>query len=338
VRQESAPRGDGEKTIEELVVENLALVGHLARDASARLPRHLDTDDLIGAGALALVQSAHAFEPSLGVPFARFASTRVRGAMIDQMRQRDWATRSLRTRAKALDSLAEELTATLHRVPTDTELAAGSGLSEAEVRHVHHGAQTASLLSLTPLIDTGEGNPGPLQDGSLIPEEALIAAERSGYLRDAIAELPERSRFVVSGYYLGHRPLHDLATELGITPSRASQLRSEGLDLLREALSHLLEERSQNTASPHPDLPPTAPGPRTRRREAYVEAVERRSNPRTRANVQAYLDGTGLVPAQRHPTGATGTPQQSPRPDDRNGEPVHGRTGLGPEPRRTPWV
>ncbi|MDQ1293672.1 MAG: polymerase sigma factor FliA [Actinomycetota bacterium] len=258
------------------------------------------------------------------------------------MRQRDWATRSLRTRAKALDALVEELTGTLHRAPTDTELAAASGLSEAEVRHVHHGAQTASLLSLNPLIEAGEGNTGPLQDGSLIPEEALIAAERSGYLRDAIAELPERSRFVVSGYYLEHRPLHDLATELGITPSRASQLRSEGLDLLREALDHLLGEHPHTTApqntDQNPGQNPAGPGPRTRRREAYVEAVERRSSTRTRANVQAYLDGTGLVPAQRHPTGATGTPQQSPRPTDRNGEPVHGRTGLGPEPRRTPWV
>jgi len=269
--------------------------------------------------------------------------------MIDQMRQRDWATRSLRTRAKALAVLAEELTATLHRGPTDAELAAASGLSEAEVRHVHHGAQTASLLSLDPLVEAGEGSTGALQDGSLVPEEALIAAERVGYLRDAIAELPERSRYVVSGYYLDHRPLHDLATELGVTPSRASQLRSEGLELLREAMDRFLGEGNDR---PDPGGPDPAgqgsawqgapgQGARSRRRDAYVDAVERRSTSRTRANVQAYLDGAGLVPAQparHHPTGATGSPQQTRRPTDRNREPVHGRTGQGPEPRRTPWV
>ena len=77
--------------VEALVRENVGLVGHLAREAAARLPRHLDSDDLVGAGSLALVQAARSFDPSLGVPFARFASTRIRGAMIDHMRQRDWA-------------------------------------------------------------------------------------------------------------------------------------------------------------------------------------------------------------------------------------------------------
>src|SRR4051812_12138591 len=98
-----SPKGTSTATTREnegLVTEHLPLVGHIARETASRMPRHLGTDDLVGAGSLALVQAAHSYDPSLGVPFARFANTRIRGAMIDQMRQRDWASRSLRTRAR----------------------------------------------------------------------------------------------------------------------------------------------------------------------------------------------------------------------------------------------
>ena len=118
---------DSRDAIALLITQHLPLVGHVARETAARLPRHLGTDDLIGAGSLALVQAAHAFDPALGVPFARFANTRVRGAMIDSMRQRDWASRTVRTRSKAIDSASETLTAGLGRRPTATELAAACG-------------------------------------------------------------------------------------------------------------------------------------------------------------------------------------------------------------------
>jgi RNA polymerase sigma factor for flagellar operon FliA len=300
-----------------LVRANLALVGHLAREAAARLPRHLDTDDLQGAGALALVQAAQSFDDTLGVPFARFASTRIRGAMIDQMRQRDWATRSVRSRARALATVSEELTKALHRAPTDPELAAASGMSEQEVRSVLQGTDRASLLSLDPLTADGEGLGAGLVDGSPRPDEALVAAERIGYLRDAIAELPERARHVVTGYYLENRQLTELADELGVTQSRASQLRSEALDLLHEALSRLLTDDSRAgagaSATGDRAAGEAADGVRARRREAYVTAVARRSSVRDRADVQAYLDGAALHAAHQtterrtlgvHPLGA----------------------------------
>jgi RNA polymerase sigma factor FliA len=283
--------------VESLVREHLGLVGHLAREAAARLPRHLDADDLIGAGSLALVQAARAFDPALGVPFARFASTRIRGAMIDHMRQRDWATRSVRSRARSLATAAEELTKALHRAPTDAELAAAAGMSEQEVRDVLQGTDRASLLSLDPLAVGDDGLGAGLEDRTPGPEEALVAAERLGYLRDAIEELPERARRVVTGYYLEDRQLTEIAEELGVTQSRASQLRSEGLDLLKEALQKLLGEGARAGVGAD------AEGVRARRREAYVSAVARRSDVRSRADVQAYLDGAPLrtpaVPQQR---------------------------------------
>jgi RNA polymerase sigma factor for flagellar operon FliA len=282
-------------TVEELVTGHLPLVGHLARETAARLPRHLDTDDLVGAGALALVQAANSFDPSLGVPFARFAATRIRGAMIDQMRQRDWATRSIRSRARALAAVTEQLTSAFNRTPTDAELAAASGLSESEVRSVREGTDRAAVLSLDPLTADDDGLAANLEDSGARPDEALVAAERMGYLRDAIAELPERARFVVTGYYLEHRPLTEIAEELKVTQSRASQLRAEGLDLLRQALTELLDagSRVEQGGTEQPD------GVRARRREAYVAAVAKRSGPRERADVQAYLAGASLAPSGR---------------------------------------
>jgi RNA polymerase sigma factor for flagellar operon FliA len=280
-----------------LITQNLPLVGHLARETAARLPRHLGTDDLIGAGSLALVQAAHAFDPSLGVPFNRFANTRVRGAMIDQMRQRDWATRSLRSRARAIATATEHLTAGLGRAPSDTELASASGLSEAELREVRAGTDRAVVLSLDPVAAEDEGLGAGVVDGAPRPEEALIAAERMGYLRDAIAELPERLRDVVTSYYLQQQPLTEIAERLGVTQSRASQLRSEGLDLLREALQTLWDSTPSGPAQATGD--PGGPGVRARRRDAYVQAVATRSTPARRANVSAYLNGNSLDSAFR---------------------------------------
>jgi len=299
--------------VDALVTTHLALVGHLAREAAARLPRHLDTDDLLGAGALALVQAAHAFDPTLGVPFARFATTRVRGAMIDQMRQRDWATRSVRSRARALAGVTEELTRALQRTPTEAELAAASGMSQAEVSQIVHSTDRASLLSLDPVAGDDDGLGATLTDGGPQPDEALIAAERIGYLRDALAELPERTRRVVVGYYLENSQLTDLATELGVTQSRASQLRAEGLELLHTALSRLLTEESRAaagaSATPH-GRHGEVDGVRARRRDAYVRAVAHRSSVRERADVQAYLDGMAL---RGNPSGVD-APIDSPSP------------------------
>jgi RNA polymerase sigma factor for flagellar operon FliA len=275
--------------VESLVRENLPLVGYIAREAGSRLPRHLDTDDLAGAGALALVQAAHAFDTTLGVPFARFANTRIRGAMIDQMRQRDWATRSVRSRARALATTTETLTVALGRTPADSELAAASGLTQAEIGQVRGGQDRAVLLSLDSVTPDSEGLAATLRDPAPCPEDALVAAERLGYLRAAVAELPLRLRRVVSGYYLEQRPLTELAEELDVTQSRVSQLRAEGLHLLREALSRLLESDARVGSSVPAD---GAAGVRARRQDAYVAAVARRTSMSRRGDVSRYLDVT----------------------------------------------
>ena len=288
-------------SVESLVVENLPLVGHLSREAAARLPRHLDADDLAGAGSLALVQAAQNFDATLGVPFAAFATTRIRGAMIDHMRARDWASRTVRSRARALSEVSEQLTTALSRNPTDPELAAASGLSLADVRQVRQGTDRSIVLSLDPVAADADGLAATLADPAQAPDETLIAAERIGYLRDALAELPERQRNVVTGYYLHQRPLLEIAEELGVTQSRASQLRSEGLDMLRGALDALLGDNAKAGPGALTDAPANpVEGVKARRRQAYVAAVANRSNVKDRADVQAYLDGGQFAPSATH--------------------------------------
>jgi len=346
--------------VDELVTNHLPLVGHIARDTAARLPRHLDTDDLAGAGSLALVQAARAFDPTLGVPFGRFAATRIKGAMIDHMRSRDWATRSLRSRARALEDVVQQLTNGLGRHPTAPEIAAAAGLARAEVDEIRSGTDRATLLSLDPLADGEDGLAASLPDGAPGPESALMAAERMGYLRDAIAELPERTRHVVTAYYLEQRPLTEVAAELGVTQSRASQLRAEGLDLLREALQVLLESDpgAPSRLPPSPEAPSygragssrpaggtagyAEDGVRARRRAAYVEAVGKRSTVRERADVQAYLDGTAFAPAAgppARPPAASSTASSVPPPAASSAtvheEPEHAHQGV-PQPGHTP--
>ena len=110
---------------EALIVRHMPLVGHIVRETMARVPAHVDRDDLTSAGLTALVQAAHAFDAERGVPFARYAATRIRGAILDELRSIDWATRSVRRRARDLDATRTTL-AVPRPVPTDAEVASAS--------------------------------------------------------------------------------------------------------------------------------------------------------------------------------------------------------------------
>jgi len=251
--------------VDGLVEENLALVGYVVHEVLARVPGHVQRDDLVSAGHLALLMAARSFDPDRGVPFARFALRRLRGALIDELRAHDWAPRSVRSRSRGIDSCRETLSATLGRRPTETELAEYLGVDPAEIRDTEADVARARVLSIQAFADpeavdaVGTGR----VDG---PEESLLAKERLGYLRDAVDNLGERLRAVVSGYYLEGRPMAELAAELGVSDSRISQLCTEGLSMLRIGMNAALA----------PELVPKPARPDgcvARRREEYVNAV-----------------------------------------------------------------
>jgi RNA polymerase sigma factor for flagellar operon FliA len=271
-----------------LVRESLPLVGYLVNEALSKLPSHVRREDLSAAGMAALAVAARSYEPERGVPFGRFASLRVRGAIVDELRSQDWASRSVRAKARARDRMNESLTATLGRTPTKGELADSLGISVASLESDVDDVHRSLVLSLSGGPTEGGADENMLD--SLLPaemrtpESEILERERLSYLRDAVECLPERLRAVIVGYFLEDRPMAEIAAELGVTESRISQMRAEAVTLLRGSLTSVLE----------PDLAPRNDNPQglvSRRRESYYGAVAARSDYRTRVSAGAFQAG-----------------------------------------------
>ena len=264
---------------DQLAVEHVPLVAHVVYETLARVPSYVDRNDLRSAGLLALVAAARSFDPERGVPFARYAMPRIRGAMVDELRSVDWASRSVRRRAREIEAARVRLAATLGEFPDDAAVAETLGITPKEIGHADSEVARAVVLPLDAGPNAGfverlvGRDPGP--------EEAALQVERSQYLAAAVEELPERLRHVVRGYFIEQRPMAELAAELGVSESRISQLRAEALVLLRDALAEALD--------PHLVTPHSNPdGVAARRRLAYTSAVAaryaaRRTLPATRA-------------------------------------------------------
>lgn len=268
-----------------LVEDHLPLVSHTVREIASRLPAHVDRDELLSAGLAALAQAARAFEPERGVSFPRFASARVRGAIVDELRGADWASRSVRRRARQVESAREELTAALGHTPTADEIAGRLSVDPSEVRSVASDVQRAVVLSLQ-----GFGEGSTLDEvvalGTAGPEEVLVHRERVAYLHDAVAVLPERLKRVVCRYFFEERPMAEIALELGVSESRVSQMRSEALAMLKGALQSALDPSLL-------DRPARPEGCVARRRETYFAAVATHRD--YRARVSAVVSTEALA-------------------------------------------
>jgi RNA polymerase sigma factor FliA len=270
--------------VDELVRSHLPLVGYLVRELVNRLPAHVSRDELVSAGMVALVVSARSFDGSRGVPFSRFAAFRIRGALTDELRSMDWASRGVRGKARELHTVRTELTTTLGRTPSRDEVASAMGVAVSDVDAVDADVQRASVLSLHALTpDTAEDILPVTADG---PEGVLLKREQLGYLHDAIESLPERLRLVVRQYFFEQQTMVHIAAQLGVTESRVSQLRSEALELLRAGM-HSVE----NDDEPQPVAAQqgVASRRRTAAREAYCAAVAARSSLRDRLQLTTVL-------------------------------------------------
>jgi RNA polymerase sigma factor for flagellar operon FliA len=254
-----------EREQEELIRAHMPLVGHLVRDMLTRIPNHIHRDDLTSAGLHALVTAARGWDPDRGIPFHRFAATRIRGAILDELRSLDWATRSVRTKARATDQTRQQLTTTLGRTPSTEELAQALGTTTTDLTQTDNDVQRATVLSLQGFTTTSaddmvtEKTPGP--------EDMLIRREQIGYLHHAIEALPDRLQLVITEYFLNERPMADIADELGVTESRISQLRAEALSLLKDGMNTHLD----------PELAPVVEDPTgivARRRASYYSTIE----------------------------------------------------------------
>lgn len=252
-------------SVETLIVTHVALVGYAVSEIGMRLPAHVDREDLRSAGLVGLVQAAKSFDAERGVPFRHYASTRIRGAIMDELRSHDWASRSVRQAGRHREEAVDRLTAALGRVPSGQEIAEVMGVSVTDLHTVESALHRSTVLSFD-AAPTTEFFESAIPEKHDSPEDGVIQTEELAYLTAAVAALPERLRAVVTGYFLQGRPMADIAIELGITESRVSQMRAEALVLLRDGLnSHLAPDLVKSAERPG--------GVVERRRAAYFAAI-----------------------------------------------------------------
>lgn len=284
-----------EAHVEQLVSDHLYLIQHIVHELAVRYPRHVDRQELWSAGAVGLVEAARRFESDGNVPFAHYARRRIRGAILDNARQRDWATRSVRRDQRELATAAASFEQTHHRAPTDADLARELGVDIEEVARRRGAAHRGTVLHLDHPLATGEdGGAGSLadtvavDDDAVSPEASLEQRELLGTLRTAVGYLKDVQRQIIERYYLRGDRLRDIAEELGVTEARVSQLRAEGVRALQTYLQTV--EYGEET------IDPDAPG--KRQRAAFVARVSENSTWRQR------LDAAGPGPWAEEPVAA----------------------------------
>jgi RNA polymerase sigma factor FliA len=233
------PEGSSQ-TRDRLVLEHVVLVKRLAQRLAQRLPAQVEVADLIGAGLIGLIDAAARYRPSTGVPFDAFARRRVHGAMLDALRELDWAPRSLRKLRRDLDAAVDRLRHELQREPEDAEVANNMNLTPAEYRRALDRVRSLELGAFRQLDAKGDdGTPlGDvcLVDPRLTPDVHLERAEMSALVTRALGDLPDRERQVVILYFHEELTMAEIGRVIGVSESRVSQLRSLALSRLRVKL------------------------------------------------------------------------------------------------------
>lgn len=270
----TAPRPQERPSEDELVRRGLPLVQYLVSDVAARVPRSVHREDLVSAGMLGLAQAARSWDPDRGVSFECYARTRINGAILDELRGRDWASRSVRADARRHRAAVEALTTELGRTPTVQEVAERLGVEPEVIDRLEGDVARASVLSFESVFADPDASSAPAIPGDA-PADELLGRELKAVLADAVAALPERLRKVVIEYFFDERPMQEIADDLGVTESRISQMRAEALALLRDGIN------SQLDPDQVPDLHVTK-GRVGRRKAAYYAAVAEASTARAR--------------------------------------------------------
>ena len=234
-----APPPEPVPTREELIVSHLPLVKAIANRVRESLPVQVELDDLVHAGIMGLFDAVAKFDPEKQVLFRLYAKHRIRGAILDSLRQLDWASRDLRKRFKLIEAATQQLCQTLGRTPTELEVAEALEMTPGQFRK----------LSME-LYNSGLGNSQPhrvekpdhttLDESAESPEqrpdEVFALHELREALDEAIATLPERYQRVIRLYYHRDRTMKQIGAVLGVNESRVSQIHKTALERLESAL------------------------------------------------------------------------------------------------------
>ena len=224
---------------EDLILEHIPLLKHIVGRVGVDLPSSVDRDDLYGFGMLGLIGAADSWDPTRGLKFSTYAYTRMRGAMLDELRKLDFLPRGRRDKVRGGERAVSELEQRNGVPPTPEELAAHLDITPEELDEVLCSAKTALEAS----IDEGSN----AQLGQLLcdpkvisPEEAIGREELLQAMASAVAELPEQEKSVITLYYAEELLLREISELLGVTESRVSQIHTRALYRLNRALAPLV--------------------------------------------------------------------------------------------------
>lgn len=225
---------------EEEILRHLPLVHTVVDRLCAHLPSHLDRDDLFHAGVLGLISAIDRFDAGRNNAFSTYAVLRIRGAIIDELRARDWVPRGVRSRSKDYNQIVHELSIELGRVPNDQEIADGLGIDADELLAYERDAQLAKQVSLdTPIGEENTlGSTLAEQSPQSDPIQQLDRADRRAVLVDALGAMKEQERIVLKLYYFENLMMKEIAKVLGVTESRVCQIHSRCMAVLRGRLRH----------------------------------------------------------------------------------------------------
>lgn len=229
----------GRLDVDSMLKQYSPLVRRLAHQMIAKLPANVEIDDLIQVGMIGLTDALSRFDASQGVQFETFATQRIRGAMLDELRGADWMSRGNRRQQRSIEAAVHKLEQKLGRAPAESEIAKEMGISLAEYQELLGRVRGTQLVYLEDM--SGDDGDQDYLDRHVADEDAnplsmLQDHRMRAALVEAIKNLPEREQFVMSMYYEQDMNLKEIAAVLGVTESRVCQLHSQSIARLRVKL------------------------------------------------------------------------------------------------------
>lgn len=219
----------------EVVERHADLVRRIAHHLAARLPPSVEVDDLVQAGMLGLIEASRNYDPEQGASFETYASIRIRGAMIDEIRRGDWTPRSVHRRAREAAEVTRAIEQRTGRAATAQQVAGALNMSPEEYNRLLEDAACGQVLSLESHIEDN-GEPRLAVRGGPTPQRELEQGQFQAALGEAIGLLPEREQLVLSLYYEQELNLREIGAVLGVSESRVCQIHGQAMLRLRGRL------------------------------------------------------------------------------------------------------
>lgn len=222
---------------EQIIMEYAGLVKIVAGRLSIYLGYNVEYDDLVGYGIFGLIDAIDKFDNEKGVKFETYASLRIRGAILDQIRKMDWIPRTLRQRQKKIDSAYQKLETASGREATEEELAAELEISTEELENWQNQMKISGLISLDEYMEQGEGKVEIITSEDYVqPERVIERGELKRILLETLKNLTEKEQKVILLYYYDELTLKEISKILEVSESRISQLHTKALQKMKKKL------------------------------------------------------------------------------------------------------